>query len=715
MATRKSSKAKQEAQIAEQAIAVLEAPDGEVVEGDGTTEIHPAIAKIKAKRAIEPSVMAGVEAIEPSAPTETFKFQEYEFEYYTSPLGLCRPVLKRKGDILFSGWLCKDRDSAKSLIIAIYYQLSGTLKGTKSAIKPEMLATHPLSALIYQDDNTAELEAVIAEDGNKTELYPVVVNPYGLALSGNTRLTVVERQAKKTGIEQLVHVVITDGADDVGIIVGGNVQRVKTAQDYMHEAIAMTKRAARKAVGKFNFQTEVRNAFIQLSGTSGGIHDATKAVMRFVKANPDSEIARRINKVGEQNPTVALELVKIQQATKAKDGTDLPADRAAANVAQEINKMARLKSAKPIEIEKVYPGIDLDLATIRIHYQGETVPVMAEFLSRCTPEMRAKVVEAKRNGDKRKLSILKEAIEAEQSQPDDKQPDWNAENDADEANATPAPEVDPQKPYYTKMRQMGIPEDYTWIMNRATAAALNEAIGGRGDVDPFAEPTGHLQVDRRILATDRPVNLEDWGGGTHQSEAGLRVVTALPPSEALIPTFTTVMERIENGTIAEACFIADISVLMLSKFTPYFKSIPFAYVVVERTSNADAAEGFGFEPSPYLLSNPRFAHKTAADWNESTRGYVILYYGTEYDRFDQACGKFGTLLFNAKAAAKKAMHFDWLADSKGNLSASNDGIEYAIEEIAGTFFLLIDDIRQEGNYKKVEHAQKAAVIESLGI
>lgn len=699
---RQSKKAKQEAQLAEAAIAVLEAPI------EDTPEAEVPEAEVPE---------AAIEVTDSNTPTEFFDFHEYRFEYFTSPLGLCRPVLKRKGEIVFSGWLCKDRDSAKSLIIAIYYQMSGALKGTKAAIRPELLATHPLSALIYKDDNTAALEVAMAEDGNKTELYPVVVNPYGLALSGNTRLTVVERQAKKTGIDQFVHVVITDGADDVGIIVGGNVQRVKTAQDYMNEAIAMTKRAAMKATGKFKFETEVRNAFIQLSGTSGGVHDATKAVMRFVAANPDSEIAKRIDKVGEQNPTVALELVKVSQATKAKDGTDLPADEAAANVATEINKMARIKSATPIEVSNVYPGIDLDLAAIRLHYQGETIPVMAEVLSRCSPETREAIIEFKRNGDKRKLSILKEAIEAEKVQAPDEQPDWNAQNDADEASVSsaPVPEIDPNKPYYTKMRQMGIPEDYTWITNKATAAALNEAIGGRGDVDPFAEPTGHLEVDRRILATERPIALEDWGGGTHESGAGLRVVTALPPSEALIPTFTEMMRRIENGTIAEACFIADISVLMLSKFVPYFKSIPFAYVIVERVSNSEAAEGFGFEPSPYLLSNPRFAHKTAADWNEATRAYVIIYYGTEYDRFANACEKFGTLLFNTKAAAKKAMHFDWLADSKGNLSASNDGVEYLIENIAGTFFLKIDDVRQDGNYKKIEHAKKAAVIESLGI
>lgn len=697
MATRKSSKAKKEAQVVAAATAVLEAPIEETAELE-TAEL-----------AIEE-----VEAIDPNAPTEFFDFQEYRFEYFTSPLGLCRPVLKRKGAIVFSGWMCKDWDSAKSLVIAIYYQISGVLKGTKAAIKPQMLATHPLSALIYEDDNTVALEAEMEREGNKTDLYPVVVNPYGLALSGNTRLTVIDRQARKTGIEQLVHCVITDGTDDVGIIVGGNVQRTKTPQDYMREAIAATKKKAREATGNFKFETEVREAFIAISGKAGGIHDATKAVMRYTAANPDTEISRRIDKVAEQNPTVALELVKIQQATKDKDGADLPADQAAQNVATEINKMARIKSAKPIEVENVYPGIDLDLAAIRLHYQGETIPVMAEVLSRCSPETRAAIIEFKRNGDKRKLSILKEAIEGEQAQDQD-QPDWNAENDAPEQSAAPAPEVDPNKPYYTKMRQMGIPEDYTWILNQVTAAALNEAIGGRGDVDPFAEPTGHLQVDRRILATERPISLEDWGGGTHESGAGLRVVTALPPSEAMIPTFNEMMLRIENGTIAETAFITDISVLMLPKFAPYFKSIPFAYVVVERTSNTTAAEGFGFEPSPYLLSNPRFQHETAERWNESKRGYVILYYGTEYDRFDQACGKFGTLLFNAKAAAKKAMHFDWQMDSKNNLTASNDGVEYTIEEIAGTFFLLVDDVRQDGNYKRVEHAKRAAVIESLSV
>lgn len=673
---------------------------------NATTE--PAIEQVEESQPIA--------VVEPIAPTEVFEFHEYSFEYYDNSVGLCHPILKKKGDVVFSGWLCKDRDSAKALVIAVYYQVSGLLKGDRAAIIPEMLGTHPLSALIYANDNTKNLEKAVDDQGNRTSLHPVVVNPCGLALSGNTRLSVIQDLAKKTGTQQLVHVVITDGTDDVEIIVGGNIQRVKTVQDCMNEAIAMTKRASAKAIGKFNFQTEVRNAFIKISGMSGGIHDAGKVVMKFVAANAGNSTAKKIDKVNEQNPTVALELTKIVTASKSADGTDLPKDEAAANVATEINKMARLKSAKPIQVENVYPGLGDDLAEIRLHYQGERIPVIAEFLSTCTADMRAKIIQAKRDGDKQKLSILKESIEREETFVASSSPDWNAQNDAGKAEEEAMPLPNPDASYFQKMRQMGIPEDYTWITNKVTAQALNEAIGGKGDVDPFAEKTGHLQVDRRILAVDRPVQLEDWGGGVHQSGEGLKVVTALPPSEALIPAFTTMMERIENSTIAETAFIADVSVLMIPRFTPYFTAIPFAYVIVSRQNNSEAVEGFGFEPSPYLLSNPRFAHKTEADWNEATRGYVILYYGTEYDRFERACGKFGIVLYNAKAAAKKSLQFEWLEDSKGILSAVNDGIEYSIEDIAGSFFLSVDgDRKPDHKYKRVEHAKRAAVIESLGI
>lgn len=700
---RPSKKAKAETEMKNKAVAVIE-NEGAAEDAIGVESAIETETEIEADAAIAEE-----------APTETFAFGDYTFEYFTKPNGLTRPVLKYKSEILFSGWLCKDRDSAKSLVIAIYYQLSGTLKGSTAIIRAEMLATHPLSALIYPEDNTKTLEEAIEEEGNRTDLFRVVVNQSGLALSGNTRLTVLERKALRTGVDQPVHVTITDGKDDIAVLIGGNRQREKTPQEYANEAFTLTKAKQASSNGGDKFWTDVRKTYQEISGKSAGHFDSTRAVMKFVNANKGSDIAGKVDKITEQNPTVAHEIVKIAAASRAKDGSELPPEQAAKQVAAEINKQARIKSAKPIEVENVYPGIDLDIAEIRIHYTGETVPVMAEFLSKCTPQMRARIIEAKRGGDKQKLSILKGQFEAADTKAaNEASPDWNAQNDADDAVAAPIPEVDPNKPYYTKMRQHGIPEDYTWVLNKVTASALNAAVGGRADVDPFAEPTGNLDVDRRILATEFPISMEDWGGGTHDSGEGLRVVTSLPPSDALIPTFTTMMERIDNGTIAETCFIAEANVLFIPRFAPFFKAIPFAYVVVARENSREATEGFGFEPSPYMLSNPRYKHKTADDWNEAARAYVILYYGTEYARFEEACGKFGLIGYNPKAAAKKALHFDWQLEGDIEV-ATNAGVQYSVQKIADTYFLSVDGVRKTDRYKEVDHARRAAVIESLGL
>jgi hypothetical protein len=689
---------------------------------------HPTIAKIKAERQTNPESSSKMQSpyegqwvpTDVQIPCEIFDWVDYQFRYYKNDAGQVRPVLYFKKELFFSGWLCKDFDSARSLVIPIYYAHSGELKGREAALRPELLATHPLSALIYPDDNTKVIKESFQELGNQTDLFPITINPYGLALSGNTRLKVSQEEAHRTGLEIRVHCKITDGKNDVALIVGGNQQREKTPQDYLREAIA--KEQARDPNNKY-FWTNVRNTFIADSGMAGGIHDAIKSVTRFVEQRTGNPIAAKVNKIAEGNPTVALEIAKLQLATEAKDGTPLPEKEQAAAIGKELSKMVRQKSAKPIDTEKIYPGIQNDVATLREHYKGETVPAMADFLIQCTPEMRerviAEVLRLKKAGETpEKLSILKARLEREAATPNDSNeetPDWNALNAQDEgATAPEAPAVDPNAGYYQKMRQMGISEDACWILNKPTAEALNGAVGGCADCDPFAEPTGHIECDRRILATERPERLEDWGGGVHASSAGLKIVTALPPAPDVIGPFTEMMSRIEDGRIAETAFIADASVVFLPRFAAYFKSIPLAWILVARENNKEATEGFGFEPSPFLHSHSRYKKLTEDNWNDSQRAYVIIYYGPNYDRFERNCAKYGNVCYNSKAAAKKSLHFDWQVEpSSKKPTAWNSGVKYEIDYIAGTYFLVVDGNRKTDRYTEPEQVKRAAVLESL--
>lgn len=690
---------------------------------------HPAIAKIKAERPEPTPAPQKAESNSPyegqwvptdvQTPCEIFDWVDYQFRYYKNDAGQVRPVLYFKKQIFFSGWYCKDFDSARSLIIPIYYAHSGELKGKEAALRPELLATHPLSALIYPDDNTKVIKESFAELGNQTDLFPITINPYGLALSGNTRLKVSQEEAQRIGLEIRVHCKISDGRNDVSIIVGGNQQREKTPQDYLREAIA--KEQARDPNNKY-FWTNVRNTFIADSGMAGGIHDAIKSVTKFVEQRAGNPIADKVNKIAEGNPTVALEIAKLQLATETKDGKPLPEKEQAEAINKELGKMARQKSAKPIDVEKIYPGIQLDIATLREHYRGETVPAMADFLTNCSPDMRerviAEVIDLKKAGKSpEKLSILKARLEQEDAAQNAKgeTPDWNALNAQEEAaQVQEVPAVDPNADYYRKMRQMGIPEDGCWLLNQSTAASLNAAIGGRADCDPFAEPTGHIECDRRILATEQPLNIKDWGGGVHAGSSGLKIVTALPPSSEVIAPFTEMMLRIEDGRIAETAFIADASVVFLPRFSAYFKSIPLAWILVARENNKEATEGFGFEPSPFLHSHSRYKKLTEDNWNDSQRAFVILYYGPNYDRFERTCGKYGNICYNSKAAAAKSLQFDWeIEPSTKKPTAWNSGVCYEIEYIAGTYFLVVDGKRKPERYTEPEQAKRAAVLESL--
>ena len=736
MPRKKSAQAKVDAELEAKAQELTgESPEGEItqmVKPDGTVVYdadaseapaeNPVIAKIKSQRKKEtapsaptPAATHEAEKVVMLIPCEIFTYADYVFKFYKDEFNRVRPVLYYKKELFFSGWKCKNFDSARSLVIAIYYTHSGELKGKEAAIRPELLATHPLSDLIYPDDNTGTIKESFEEDGNRTDLFRVVVNPLGLALSGNTRLKVLQQLAQSTGLEERVHVTITDGKDDVAVIVGGNKQREKTPQDRLREAIAIEN--ARDPKNKY-FWTNVRNTFQEISGLSAGIHDSIKAVTKFVAQRKDNPIAAPIDQIATQNPTVAHEIAKLQMATESKDGTPLPENEQAAAIGKELGKMARIKSAQPMDVEKIYPGIQLDIAKLRQHYTGETVPAMAQFLGDCTPEMREKVIAAviamkKAGKNPDKLSILKARLEREEEAAAPT-PDWNAENDK-EAAAPAAPAVDPNAEHYKKLRQMGVLEDDCWILNKSTSEALNAAIGGVADVDPFGEKGQNLAADRIILATERPLQIEDWGGGIHASGNGLKVVTALPPAPEMVAPFTEMMLRIEDGRIEETAFVVEASVVFMPRFAAYFKSIPFAWVIVARENNKEATEGFGFEPSAFLHSHPRYKKLTEDNWNDAQRAFVILYYGQHYDRFERACGKYGNVCYNGKAAAQKSLHFEWEVEpGTKKPTAWNAGIKFEVDYIAGNYFLIVDGQRKSEKYKELDHAKKAAVIESLG-
>lgn len=667
------------------------------------TEINQAIIATTASQLVQTAV-----TIAPLVPSESFNFKEYTFEYYPEADGQYRPILKKAGKLIFSGWNCKDYQSAKSLIVPIYYQMSGLLKGSTAEIRSELLAVHPLSALIYEKDNTPTLENAIAAEGNQTGLYRVVVNPYGLVLSGNTRLAVLDRLAKSTGVPQMISVVISNGEDDVSIIVGGNRQREKTPQDFLNEAIALTKQSG---VTK-KFWTGVRDSYIKLSGFSGGHFDAVRAVAKFVEKNENSEIAQTIGEIANSNPTIALDILKLQQATQSADGVPLEPEAAASGIARELSRIAGASKAKPVEIHKQYAGIEKDIAAIRRHYTAEAIGAIASALADCPAHLRSQLVSLKEQGDKRKLSILVEdLIEAEDTTAESASgTNWNVENEKEPESETVA---DPHIPYYRKMRQSGVFEDGCWVTNEVTAIALNAAIGGAADVDPFAEPTGHIKCDRRLLAIDNPLSMESWGGGPHAPGNGITVATALPPTEGLVPCFKNLMERLGTGEITKMVAIVDASVLFIPRFGGFFKSLPLAWVMVARENNIEATAGFGFEPGGFIQNNPRYKRKTAADWNESARSYIILYYGKDYNLFESACGKFGNVCYNAKASTVRSLEFEWSRDEDGSLSAISDGYLFQITQIGDGFYLYQDGVRGTDRYRTAEHAKRAAIIQAI--
>lgn len=665
-----------------------------------------AVAEAIAEGAIKPTTEAlAVEVTETVKPSKVFFTGDYKFEYYDLENGQCVPRLYIKNVLFFSGWACVDRNAAKSLLIPIYYQLSGELKGVQKELLTDLIATHPLNRLIYPNDNVANLRESLDAEGNLTSLYPIVVNPLGLVLSGNSRLLGLEQVERETGESQNVNVTISDGTNDLKIILSGNCQRVKTPSELINEA--MTKAAS---MGTKNYITNVRNAYIALGG-SGGHFDAGWAVKKFLKTGKGSdELKASVKVINESSPTVAYELTKIQKAE----------DEGMESLAAELNKMARAKSAQPINPDRVYKGLGVDTAKIREHYTGETPPAIARELAMATPEVRAQMIDAKVNkGDKTKMSVLRDRIENEPSTADPNTvPNWNEQNDADEAAATAATvkataHLSANALHFQAMRAIGRHEADCWITNEATAQALNASIGGVADVDPYAEIGQHIKADRLILATEEPESLETWGGGIHAKAIGLTLATALPLKSGGIAAFAEIMRRIELTEISKAAFVCDAALLFYPRIAAYFKALPLAYVLVSRESEREATAEFGFEPSPFVLSNTRYKTVTSNNWNDRALSYAIVYYGSDYSTFENNCGKYGVVAYTPKAALARAIALDWITDSNGNLSANHLGTQYTTDLIGESVFLLIDGARQTEKYRRLEDAKRAALLHSL--
>lgn len=706
-------------------IAAAIAEEGENMEGVTVAE-HPAIAKIKAERKTEDSSPVVVEESSESKPSHQFVVGDYTLQYFDLPTGECIPRLLVDGQLFFSGWACLDRNAAKSLLVALYYQMSGELKGTQKVFPIDLLASHPLNRLIYPDDNIANIRKSLDSKGNLTQLYPVVVNPLGLVLSGNSRLLALEQIQQETGKPQQISANISEGTNDLDIILSGNHQRVKTTTEMINEA--MTAAAAK---GTKQYLTNVRNAYIALGG-AGGSFDAGWAVKKFLKAGgTNEEFNESVASINESSPTVAYELTKIAKAEE--EGVE--------ELAAEINKMARGKNAQPINPDLAYKGLSADIAKIRDHYTGETPPAIARELTLATPEIRAKLIAEKVAGDKTKLSIRRLALEAEadvapnpnQDDPNNA-PDWNAINDAEagaqsgsatapasgSASATPpavqastAPAPTGNAAYFQEMRALGYHEADCWITNLETAEAFNNAIGGVADVDPYGEIGQHIKADRIILATEKVGELDSWGGGTHAKETGLTVATALPLKSGGMAGFAEIMRRIEQAEVDKAVFSCDATLLFYPRIAAYFKALPLAYILVSRESAQEATGGFGYEPSPFVHSNPRYKTITADSWNERALSYAIVYYGNDYEAFEASCGKFGIVSYTPKAAVNRSIAFDWTEDSQGNLSASHMGVQYTTDTIGDTIFLIVDGVRQPEKYRRVEDAKRAALLHSL--
>jgi len=68
---------------------------------------------------------------------------------------------------------------------------------------------------------------------------------------------------------------------------------------------------------------------------------------------------------------------------------------------------------------------------------------------------------------------------------------------------------------------------------------------------------------------------------------------------------------------------------------------------------------------------------------------------------------------HSKAATRKSVDFDWTEETENEWFAVAEGVEYSIKFVGSTYFLYIDGEKTEDRFKKLEKAQRAAVLESL--
>lgn len=606
----------------------------------------------------------------PEKVTKTYHTEYYTFEYWDTGAGWY-PVLKLKGEVQFSGWLCKDYDSAKSLLVSIYYQITGELRGAGMMLPIELVATHPLNSIIYpsEDGNVEYLRSAIETEGNLTKLHSPIVNPMGLVLSGNSRLKALEGIAEATGISQEMAVKITE-EDELQMILSGNHQRQKSALTILRESEAIALRQ-----GGARYKSRVMEIFQARSGLSRGYGEATAAVRDFLMEQGDSDVAESVEAIAESSATVAVEVIKLVEAEQKGE------------LGEELAQMARVKkSAEPIDPERAYPGLAADVMKIREVYGSEGVPAIAKALMDADPLVRRQMVEAKLAGDKQKMSILRDALEAE--------------DDAFVAGDRSQPKTDP---YFAAMGEAGVHPAECWILNEQTANCLNRTIGGIADCDPFSEPTGNIQTQRRITAVENAFKVEHWGGGVHAPEKGIKIATFLP-NKIVASCLMEIFKRIESEEVGTAVVVCDSSVLFLPALVGLFKALPLAYIPV-----TISVGGFGAEPSPYILSKPQFGKQTADNWNDRCGNYIILYHGKDYGAFEEECGHLGAIVLNDKAAKSRAVSWDWDQDSEGTLSTVADGILYEIVEFGDKYVLRVDGIPLSDKFLSTQKAQGAAI------
>lgn len=614
----------------------------------------------------------------PAVPEIKSAIGRYVFEYFNSGELTWYGRLSLEGDLLFSTWLCPSMEDVKALLVSVYHAKQGLLEEGEIELPIELVAAYPLNKILYPGgENAKAVGESIVTNGDLTDLFTPTINPQGLVLSGNSRYQAVEANGAKTLIAKVTY------KPESQIILAGNHQRVKQPLELFNEAKLQAIEEARKSGGKV-YQSRIREIFQEKTGMSSGMADAVKRVADFLADAPETETGAIEKIANTDSATVAADILSLREASQKGSGI----------LATRFQEMAKAKRASPLPISRCYEGIEKDVEAIRSHYTSESILEIARALMLASEEVRPLLIEAKVNGDARPMLKLMERIAL------DLQPDPEPEEET--PTEQPAKSAKQKAPTYAeKMQAIGIAPHDCWIANKATAAALNKAIGGIADCDPFSEPDSNIQADRRITAVENAFTVEDWGGGIRAGQA-IRIATWLPAKNPAM-FLREIFERIEKGTIAEAAIVVETTVLFQSPLAGMWKSIPLAYIPVR----ADA-DGFGAEPSKYILSRPQFADQSEENWNDRAACYLIVYFGSEYDRFEKACGRWGAIAYNAKAA-RSLSAIDW-RETDGGWLALYDGVQYEISYDGEEYTLTVDGMQVDRAFPTIDAAQKAAIV-----